>query len=126
MFQTLIFKLYIFLFGIRFYKTEAVPKSPEFRTATFETVGKHRVEFFFYREVCEDLIFRHGAIHKEKFIGYVIQAKFDQELPEVLYQYNNLKFFFNSKYLRINSEERICRALLDIYLDFLRHELSEE
>lgn len=124
--QTFLFKLHLLFKGIRFYKTEVTPKNDEFRTATFHTVGKHRVEFLFYREVCEDLIFRGGKIKKETFIGYVIRARFDENLPEILYQYNNLKFFFNSRYLKITDENRICDALLNIYLDFLRNEIKEE
>lgn len=125
MFQTLLFKLYLFFHGIRFYKTDAVPKSPEFRTASFQTVGRHNVEFFFYREVCEDIIYSKGRIRKEKFIGYVLKARFDETLPDIFCQYNNMKFFFNSRYLKITDENKICDALLSIYLDFLRHELSE-
>ena len=125
MLQKLLFRMYLFYKGIRFYKTETIPKSPEFRKAVFETVGNHQVEFYFYREICEDLIFRRGGIRKQTFIGYVIQARFDKNLPEVLYQYNNLKFFFNSKNFVLKDESQICHALLNIYLDFLRSELRK-
>jgi hypothetical protein len=124
MFKRLLFKLYLFHKGIRFYKTESTPRVPQFRTAVFQTVGNSQVEFHFYKEVCEDLIFKHGAIRSEKFIGYVIQAKLSNVLPEKLAAYNNLKFFFNTKNLILKDEDTICDTLLNIYLDFLRKELK--
>lgn len=126
MFKRFLFRLYLFHRGIRFYRTDALPRTPQFRTAVFKTVGNHLVEFHFYREACEDLIYRHGRIHSEKFIGYVIQAKLDQDLPEKLYCYNNLKFFFNSKDWIIKDDNEICDALLNVYLDFLQSELKQE
>lgn len=122
----LMFKLALFHRGIRFYQTSMVPKSPRFKSAQFETVGDHQVEFFFYREQCEDLIFKRGRIRRETFIGYVIQAEFDDRLPEKLRQFNNLKFFFNSKDFLIRDEDVVASNLLAIYLDFLRSELQQQ
>lgn len=125
MLRLLLFKLYLFFNGIKFYKTEAVPKSPEFRSAIFETVGKHKVGFYFYRETYEDLIFCRGKIRRSPLNGYVIQVKFDEGHVGPLYQYNNLKFFFNRKFIPLTDENRICEILLGIYMDFLRSELKE-
>lgn len=98
--------------------------SKQFKTAVFETIGNHVVEFHFYREECEDLIFRFGHIQSEKFIGYVIQAKLDQDLPGILTRYNNLKFFFSSKDWLIKDDDEICAILLNVYLDFINDELK--
>lgn len=125
MLKRFLFKLYLFHKGIRFYRTDATPRTPQFRTAVFQTVGNHQVEFHFYREACEDLIYKHGRIRSEKFIGYVIQAKLDQALPDKLACYNNLKFFFNSKNWILKDDDAICETLLTIYLDFLRTELKQ-
>lgn len=121
--QGLLFRWAIFYRGIRFYQTSMVPKNPEFKSAEFETIEGQKVEFFFYREQCEDLIFRRGRIRKETFVGYVIQAQFDEGLPDRLHKYNNLKFFFNSKDFFFRDEQVVVRNLLAIYLDFLRSEM---
>ncbi len=124
MFKKFLFKLYLFHKGIRFFRTDTVPRTPQFRTAVFDTVGKHRIEFHFYREACEDLIYRNGRVRCEKFIGYVIQAKFDEALPQKLASYNNLKFFFNSRNWILKDDDAICETLLNIYMDFLNLELK--
>lgn len=124
MFRKLFFRLYLFFNGIRFYQTDALPQSKQFKTAVFETVANHIVEFHFYREECEDLIYRFGQIRSERFIGYVIQAKLDKDLPEILYRYNNLKFFFSGRDWLIRDDDEICGILLNVYLDFINDELK--
>lgn len=116
--------MYLYFKGIRFYETECIPKSPEFRKAVFDTVNKKQVEFYFYREICEDIIFKRGKLSKETFIGYVIQARFDSSFPEKIYRFNNMKFFFNSKNVLVTDEYQICDTMLHIYLDFLKIELG--
>lgn len=123
--KLLLFRLYLYFAGVRFYRTTVVPKSPEFKTALFEMVGGKNVEFFFYREEGEDLIYRQGRIHRERFVGYVIQARFNEDFPEILYKYNNLKFFFNINNLLRVSEEDISKVLLSIYMDFLKSDMKE-
>jgi hypothetical protein len=126
MLQKLLFRIYLYFKGIRFYETECIPKSPEFRRAVFDTVNKKTVEFFFYREICEDLIFRRGKLSKETFIGYVIQARFDNSFPDRIVHFNNMKFFFNSKNILFQDESQICDIMLHIYLDFLKAELRSD
>ena len=110
--------------GIRFYQTDIVPKSPEFRSAEFMVVGGHTVEFFFFKDECVDLIFKRGRISKEQFIGIVIQARFTSEAPPMLSKYNNLKFFFNTKNIFVSDEIEIASALLEIYIRFIENELK--
>ncbi len=125
MLKRFLFRLYLYHKGIRFYRTDATPRSPQFRTASFQTVGNKIVEFHFHREACEDLIYRNGRIRSEKFVGYVIQAKFHEGIPDKLAAYNNLKFFFNSKNWILKDDDAICETLLHIYLDFLKSELKK-
>lgn len=124
MFKRFLFRVYLFYKGIRFYRTDAEPRTPQFKTAVFKTVGNQTVEFHFFRESCEDLIYKRGRIKTEKFIGYTIQAKLNQVLPEKLASYNNLKFFFNAKNWMIKDDDEVCQTLLHIYLDFLTNEMK--
>lgn len=125
MLKRFLFKLYLFHRGIRFYRTGTVPGTLQFKTAVFQTVNGRQVEFHFYKEQCEDLIYKHGIIRREKFIGYVIQAKLDQTLPANLVNYNNLKFFFNSRNWLFKNDDFICETLLNIFLDFLKADLEQ-
>lgn len=124
--KSILFRWLIFFKGIRFYETTYIPKSPGFRSISFETVGDEKVEFYFYRDECEDLIYRRGQFRKEKFIGYVIQAQFPENLPSRLHRFNNLKFFFNSKSFAADNEEDAVRRLLNIYIELLTMELKRQ
>lgn len=123
-FKRLVLSLYLKYKGIRFYKTDTTPRTPEFQRAIFKTVGGHAVEFVFYRETFEDLIYKRGAFSKATFVGYVIQAKFEDGMPDSLLQYNNLKFFFNSRNIILKDEQAIASTLLSIYLDFIKQEIQ--
>lgn len=117
--------LYLNYKGIRFYKTDTTPKTPEFQRAVFKTAGGYTVEFVFYKEIFEDLIYKRGVFSKEQFIGYVIQARFDEDLEGSLIRYNNLKFFFNSRNIILRDEHSIAATLLSIFLDFIKLELQD-
>jgi hypothetical protein len=119
----LVFKLVLFVRGIRFFKTDIIPSNAEFRKAEFKTLNDHTVEFLFYREVFQDIIFRRGRIHKENFHCYIIQSKFDNDLPPDIKQFNNLKFVFNLNSVFLIEEEKVCEVLLGVYLDFIKREI---
>lgn len=124
MIKRLLFLLYLYFNGIRFYRTNETSRLQHFRTAKFETVGNHTVEFKFYKEECEDLVYRFGRIKSEKFIGYVIHARLDDDLPHLLLRYNNLKFFFGNRNWNRWDDNTICDMLLNIFLDFINNELK--
>lgn len=126
MLHKLLFRFIIFIYGIRFYKTTLSLKSKEIRKASFLSLNQHVVEFLFYREECQDIIFQFDKIKKKNFVGYVVCAKFDVSLPDSLHQYNNMHFFFNSKYLKIIDEDRVCKELANIYMDFIKHQLLQK
>lgn len=119
-----LFALQLRIFGLRFYRTGLVPKSQEFKKAVFETVNGKTVEFFLYKEECEDLIYRFGRIMKSKFIGYVVQARLDESFPPSIVQFNNMKFFFHVNFIRDLTEEEVGHALVMAYIKFLKAELA--
>ncbi len=119
-----LFALQLALFGLRFYKTDFVPRSQEFKKAVFETVNGKTVEFFLYKEEFEDLIYRFGYIKRVKFFGYVVQARLDESFPPSIGQFNNMKFFFRVNFLRRLTEDEIRHTLVMAYIKFLKAELA--
>lgn len=119
-----LFALQLRIFGLRFYRTGLVPKSQEFKKSVFETVNGRTVEFFLYKEECEDLIYRFGRISKSKFLGYVVQARLDESFPPAIVQFNNMKFFFHVNFIRDLTEEEVAHALVMAYIKFLKAELA--
>lgn len=117
-------KLYLLTAGIRFYQTDTIPKTPEFRKVVFETIEDKEVQFFFYKDDFEHYIFRAGSIRKIKTVGYLIQAKFHDKAPSCLTVYNNIRFLFIANSYILNDEKLICETLLSIYLDLLKKRLK--
>lgn len=122
-FKYLFFNFMLFIKGIRFFKTDIIPTNAEFRKAEFITFQNQRIEFLFYREVFEDIVYRKGRIHKENLHCYIIQSRFDNGVPDDIKQFNNLKFVFNLNSVFMIEEDKVCEALLSVYLDFIKYEI---
>lgn len=121
--KNLLVRWMVYRKGIRFYATETVPKSESFKAVEFANTHGVGVEFFFFREESRDIIYKRGMITRERFVGYVIQARFEEHYPETLRSFNNMKFFFNTKEFVAVEEDRLLPILLDIYLDFIKQEM---
>lgn len=121
--KTLFLKVFLYFVGIRFYKTDLIPITAEFRKAIFRTFQGQEIEFIFYKEIFEDIIYRNGKISKINFHKYIIHSKFTDNLNcKELLVFNNMKFLFDSSKIIINDEAIITDVLLGIYLDFIKHE----
>ena len=123
MLKSLFFKLFVFFKGVKFFKYDTALQQTEFKKAVFKTVGDHNLEFLFYKQVAEDLVYRRGRVTRHSFVGYVIQLKVDENLPAEIYKYNNLKFFFKNQSYFVKDENQIASLLLNIYLDYIRKEM---
>lgn len=123
MLKSIFFKLFVFLKGVKFFKYDTPLQQREFKKAVFETVGDHRLEFLFYKQVAEDLIYKRGRVTRQSFVGYVVQLKVDEKLPAEIFKYNNLKFFFKNHSYFVKDENQIANLLLKIYLDYIRKEM---
>lgn len=121
--KNLALRLILRLRGIRFYETSHVPRSQPMRKGIFTTRNQGPVEFHFYKEFCEDLVYKHGKIRKLRFVGFIVQAQFAETVAPPLRRYNNLKFFFPAEYLKFLNDQQVTEALLRIYLEFIQHEL---
>jgi len=124
MLKTLLVKLYLFFHGVRFYTTDRIPKTGEFKKAEFYTIDGCHIKFYFYKEIYEDLIFKRNKFYKEKFIGYLIQADLDPKIPEEFQVFNNLKIVFNSNLITAHNENEVDRELLAIYISFMKQEMQ--
>ena len=123
-FKLLICRLLIYFKGIRFYKTDVEAKSREFTRVEIDVINNKNISFYFYEDEYDDFVFRRGIIENVRFKSHTIQAVFHEDLPKKLIKYNNLKIVFRSDDLSFVSREIIAKVLLDIFLDFLRKEIS--
>ena len=121
-------RIILYFTGIRFYRTDTIPKSSGFMNrAEFTSDTGFGIKFTFYKEECVDLIYKRGKIREERFIGYTVHAEFDEGLSkEIIFKYNNLKFFFRAHKWFKADEVAISRMLLNLFLDRIYSEAFEE
>lgn len=121
MFQNLILRTYMYFVGIRFCKTDVTPERNEYQRATFTAIGGYRVIFTFHKDDVYEYSYRWGRIRKYKLYGYIVHAQLDENFPEDVKLWHNMKIHFKSPKHFIDCEEAISQLLLSIYLDFLQN-----
>lgn len=110
--------------GVRFYETDKPPSTPKLVSKTYSTLKGHKVEFHFYKEQVEDLVFKRGKIQHKHFVCYVVQACFPGEMPDSLRSLNNLKFFMPKSRSKHLNDDLLVEQLLSVYLNLLHEKLS--
>lgn len=120
-----LFKLYVYFYGVRFYKLDREVSTSEFRSAQFETVCGREIQFHFHKEEYDDFIYKRGKVRNKVFTGYIVRADLSDELPNTLTRFNNLKIVFNQRRLSLFQEKQVCDFLLLIFLEFLKKELEK-
>ncbi len=117
--KKMVIKALIQLRGLTFYETEITPKSSCYKKLEVETVHGHDVHFFFYEEQLNDIRYRFGRFSHNKTRICLIQANFDDEMPDLIRKYNNLKIMVSGNSFLFNDEELLAETLLSAYLDFI-------
>lgn len=124
MFKQWKLRLALYFGGVRFYKTESLPKSIGFiDRAEFIGTGEGKITLSFYKEACVDLVYRRGRIKEEKYIGYTVHAQFiDMPESKNALKYNNLKFFFRWNKWLAADDRTICNKLTVIFIERITSE----
>lgn len=123
LFKKLIIKAFIYFYGVTFYETDIVPKSPSYKKLRVETIHGHEVQFFFYEELIHDIRYKHGKFILSDVKICLLQASFDQDMPDLIKKYNNLKIMINKGDFLFDDVSMISDVLVSAYLDFI---LSKE
>jgi hypothetical protein len=126
MFKRQILKIYVGMKGIRFYTTDRTPVSPEFMKSEFLVVGGKKVEFFFYKEVYTDYVRKYFSTMEVQHVAYSIRMQVDDDVPNHLRQFNNLKVVFKYDSIAEFLEDDLHRILLVRYLHFLEDLIQKQ
>lgn len=124
MFHSLLY-VYLYFKGITFFNTLTVPANAEFVRAEFRTVQDYKIHFSFFREEITDMVYRRKMFRKKSYVGYIIQAQFDERFPEKLTAMNSMKFLFKDNILNVLSDKLVSSILLDLYLDYIKVALEQ-
>lgn len=118
-------RMYLYIRGIRFYKTGDIPQSAVFLKTEIKTVEGRQIVFNFYKESFEDYVHRFGKCYKKVFSGVVVEAKMDESLPPNLYKFNNMRIFFKEIDGGLIGERAASAIVLNAFLDFIIADLAD-
>jgi hypothetical protein len=122
-----LFRLLVYFKGINFFKIDDMSEAQLVSTGTFIVGYNKSISFRFYKKSYEDIVYKRGYIRPETFIGYMVECNFDYTFPQSLREFNNLKFVLKKNKLFSNlKEENILHFLIEFYIDYIRHNLSED
>lgn len=114
---------YIHISGVRFYSSDTLPIKEEFRKFIVKTLHGYQITFTFYKERRTFIQYCFKNLKKRACTVFVVAAVFDDEAPESVRQYNNMRIFVNDSSFFLSDENAIVMALLHVYLDYLLHEM---
>lgn len=112
--------------GFQLYKTEAIPQSEQFTQTRYETIQGNSVKFYFYKEEAEDLRFKFGKFYRYRYHVYIVRAYFNDDLPDVITRFNNLKFYVRADSFLIRNDKIVVDILAEIYTSYLIDVLKRE
>lgn len=119
--KELLFRLKLYVFGVRFYSRGSAIDAPVIYEAEYRIDEEHFVKFKFYRIECFDVVMKRGMLIGESYPSFVVQAFLNDRFPEEIKDFNEKCFFFNGRTNSFGcSEQQSVELILDIYLDFLK------
>lgn len=119
-------KLLVCLFGIKFYQSEIEIKNTEVIRSVFKTFQDQEIKFLFYRETVEDILYRCKTFKKVNNHIFLIQLELDNGLKTPLLKFNKKKFSIKGKWLNWIPDDVLADVLLDIYLNYVKSELTKD
>lgn len=128
-FFKLILKFIIHMYGLRFFKQPMTAKTVVLGTTTLTLTNGSELKFTFYKQSYNDVVYKRGYVSRQTYVGYIIGCDFDDNFPEHLAKYNNLKFtlhrsIFHSWLFDYIDEEAIAHLLMDFYVRFIENEMN--
>lgn len=120
MLKRILFKIYAFFFGFRFYMTSITEKDVIYNSVEINfTLGKS-LKFIFYKTITEFNVYRFGRIVTKERIRYGISTCYDDENhPEFVKHFNSKLMSFYIPFSHLLLEDSISRYILDVFLEYM-------
>lgn len=128
-FKNIAVKILIHYKGIRIFEQNSLLKDSNCNSiligqTSIRTTDNSQLVFSFYKKIYKDKIYKRGKLNHETFIGYGIECHFDDNFPDHLRRFNNLKFVTKNTFLKLAEEKVILHMLMEIYVGFINNENS--
>lgn len=123
--RSILVSIYIHLAGVRFYSTETLPVKQDIRKFVVKTLHGYEITFTFYKEKLNFTQYVFRSLRKRNCTIYAVTAHFDKLAPESVRRYNSVRIFVRDSLLFLSDEDSIIMTLLNVYLDYLLHEMND-
>lgn len=131
------FGLFIYFFGIRFYRhpdttfpvegrIRGVPQDSDMASLIVRIVAGYTITFTFSKESIEYLLRRRARTRLETSVVYSISAHYTDSAPDALKRYSTVRLCVPSHTLLKTTEQQICKTLVETYMDYITGLLNNE
>lgn len=124
-FKRVLLRLYIYFSGASFYLSDLTSDKVKVKELIVKYVNGYEIKFYFHTENVTYYKFFMGYISNERKCIYVVSAVYNEQVPNHVKKFKNLRLYAKSKLFRfLNDEQLLYEALVNVYLDCLAHELQ--
>lgn len=125
MWKRVLFNLYVFFIGFRFYKILKSDREELYDEVEFNFNYGQPWVFKFYRTNVEYHECRWSRFRDFKRVRYSIGTNFTEDHPELAKKYNSWLMSFYVPYLDLLPEKSVSRWLLDKYIEHIVYEIQQ-
>lgn len=121
--KELVFRLRLYLNGIRFYDAERLDKAELAQEIKVNLFGHKDSTIQLYRMVCVDMVLKKGVVTPDQYTSYVVKIvseKSDDEMSDAERLMCEQLYFINGRFNRISDSSRAVEILLDVIVDVLK------
>lgn len=115
-------QIYVYIYGIRFYRSDINDYSGGFRSLTIRSNSDRNIKMTFYELKLVDQVMRFGNLFESPTIVYIVKMDIHEDYPESIRTFDNAKIIFRSHYLNLWSKELISEVLYRACVDYITYE----
>ena len=124
--RRVLFNIYVYVLGFRFYLTKVGDNDVLYRTATINFTDGAPMVVNFYRTMVEYSHYRYRRIKTFRRPRYGVLTTFDDpDHPDFTLHYHNKLMTFYVPYSLLLSEESISKFLLHMYMQYVVTKIEE-
>lgn len=127
MFSWILLRIFVRVNGVRFFAQASHDGGRLIGTSVFTGYDGKTVVFRYYRKELTDIVMSmtRRTLVRESYYSYMVEAEFSSSFPKSLKKYNSMKFVIRRDYFRYLSEPQILHLLLDFFVTFVQHEVTD-
>ena len=123
-FKELIFRIRLYLSGIRFYDAERLEKAVLIKEVRVNLFGWVESTISLYRLECIDFVLKKGNLIPDAYVSYVAKIETLSNSVDEASLLNGKLFFINGRFNRLKDEDHEAEVILEVLIDVLKSYLK--